>query len=161
MDSPGQAKSTTGPKVCLKCPRLTFMTPVKLPATKGGLQRAQYENKSSQRPQTAIGPTLGNRGNERIRRPLGAHGCADALPVLSSCHSVPFWSCRSCLLAYCGVLISVLLFSGLPAICLLVASGPRASRITNERVNSPLEPPARSHIYSISCLLYTSPSPRD
>ena len=52
------------------------------------------------------------------------------MPVLSSCHSVPFWSVQSCLLAYCGVLISVFQFSGLPAICLLVASGPRALVIT-------------------------------
>ena len=63
--------------------------------------------------------------------PLWAHGCAAALPVLSSCHSVPFWSVQSCLLAYCGVLISVFLFSGLPAICLLVASGPRGLQFTS------------------------------
>ena len=62
--------------------------------------------------------------------PRGTRLCSIALPVLSSCHSVPFWSCRSCLLAYCGVLISVFQFSGLPAICLLVASGPRALVIT-------------------------------
>ena len=62
--------------------------------------------------------------------PRGTRLCVTFVPVLSSWHSVPFWSCRSCLLAYCGVLISVFQFSGLPAICLLVASGPRRSGIT-------------------------------
>ena len=62
--------------------------------------------------------------------PRGTRLCVTFVPILSSCHSVPFWSVRSCLLAYCGVLISVFLFSGLPAICLLVASGPRALVIT-------------------------------
>ena len=57
-----------------------------------------------------------------FRRPPGAHGCGE---VRADLVFLPFWSVRSCLLAYCGVLISVFLFSGLPAICLLVASGPR------------------------------------
>ena len=64
---------------------------------------------------------------------------------------LPFWSVRSCLLAYCGVLISVFLFSGLPAICLLVASGPRRLQFTlNFHALSAPGPPDRSHIYSIS-----------
>jgi len=83
--------------------------------------------------------------------PRGTRLCDTFVPVLSSCHSVPFWSVQSCLLAYCGVLISVFLFSGLPAICLLVASGPRRLVITlHFHVASALGPPARSHIYSIS-----------
>ena len=79
-----------------------------------------------------LGIRFSKTRSEKSAGPSGHTAVWYFLPILSSCHSVPFWSCRSCLLAYCGVLISVFQFSGLPAICLLVASGPRRLVITSK-----------------------------